>query len=115
MCYCGNIYLSTNDGRLLLWLLYGIYNEVLDGSLMINYLLMDTGLMYWWILELVSLIIDICMLLKYKCECWWHGYTTSFDDIDLSDSVDDIDLDEYMTYITWRIHHYFVSLYLRLI
>ena len=82
---------------------------------------MDTGLMYWWILELVSLIIDICMLLKYKCECWWHGCTTSFDDIDLSDNHSilylgmQINLDEYMTYITWRIHHYFVSLYLRLI
>ena len=58
-----------------------------------NDALMDTGLMYWWILELMSLIIlsyichttiiDICMLLKYKCECWWHSYTSSFDDIDL--------------------------------
>ena len=45
-CAIVAIFISTNDGRLLLWLLYGIYNEVLDVSSMINDLLMDTGLMY---------------------------------------------------------------------
>ena len=45
-CATVAIFISTNDGRLLLWLLYGIYNEVLDVSSMINDLLMDTGLMY---------------------------------------------------------------------
>ena len=46
-CAIVAIFMSTNDGRLLLWLmLYGIYNEVLDISLMINDVLMNTELMY---------------------------------------------------------------------
>jgi hypothetical protein len=45
-CAIVTIFISTNDGRLLLWLLYGILNEVFDVSLIINDVLMDTGLMY---------------------------------------------------------------------
>jgi hypothetical protein len=50
-CAIVSIFMSTNDGTLLLWLmLYERLNEVLDVSLtiiaMINDVMIDTGLMY---------------------------------------------------------------------